>query len=101
MVVSFLPVFLLEGQEGKLFRPLAFTKTFVLGGSAIIAITLVPMLMTALTRGKFRPEYKNPLTRWLNNLYTPVIHWTLRNRKTTIALNVIALLITVPMILNI
>jgi copper/silver efflux system protein len=100
MVVSFLPVFLLEGQEGKLFRPLAFTKTFVLAGSAIIAITLVPMLMTMLTRGKFRSEQKNPVTRVLNRMYAPVIGWVLRNRKTTIALNVIALLITIPMIVS-
>jgi Cu(I)/Ag(I) efflux system membrane protein CusA/SilA len=100
MVVSFLPVFLLEGQEGKLFRPLALTKTFVLAGSAIIAITLVPMLMTMLTRGKFRSEQKNPITRFLNWIYAPVIHWVLKYRKTTIALNVIALLITIPMILS-
>ncbi|MBM2841418.1 MAG: cusA [Bacteroidetes bacterium] len=100
MVVSFLPVFLLEGQEGKLFRPLALTKTFVLAGSAIIAITLVPMLMTMLTRGKFRSEQKNPITRFLNWVYAPVIHWVLKHRKTTIALNVIALLITIPMILS-
>ncbi len=101
MVVSFLPVFMLEGQEGKLFRPLAFTKTFVLAGSAIIAITLVPMLMTMLTRGKFRSENRNPITRVLNNLYAPVIKWVLKYRKTTIALNVIALLVTVPMIIHI
>ena len=97
MVVSFLPVFLLEGQEGKLFRPLAFTKTFVLAGSAVIAITLVPMLMTLLTRGKFRSEDQNPIGRFLKRLYAPIIHWVLRWRKTTIALNILALLITVPM----
>ncbi|MBS4027371.1 MAG: efflux RND transporter permease subunit [Ignavibacteriales bacterium] len=101
MVVSFLPVFLLEGQEGKLFKPLAFTKTFVLLGSAIIAITLVPMLMTMLTRGKFRSENKNPITKFLNWLYAPIIHWVLKWKKTTIALNVLALLITIPMISNI
>lgn len=100
MVVSFLPVFLLEGQEGKLFRPLAFTKTFVLLASALIAITLVPMLMTMLTRGKFRTEEKNPITHFLNRLYAPVINKALKWRKTTIALNVLALLITVPMIMR-
>ncbi len=100
MVVSFLPVFLLEGQEGKLFRPLAFTKTFVLAGSAIIAITLVPMLMTLLTRGKFRRENQNPITRFLNWLYAPVIRWVLKHRKLTIGLNVIALLITIPMMMS-
>ncbi len=100
MVVSFLPVFLLEGQEGKLFRPLAFTKTFVLAGSAIIAITLVPMLMTMLTRGKFRKENENPITRILTKIYAPVIHWVLKWRKTTIAINVIALLMAIPMLMN-
>lgn len=100
MVVSFLPVFLLEGQEGKLFRPLAFTKTFVLLGSAIIAITLVPMLMTMLTRGKFRSEQHNPITRLLNWLYAPVIRWVLAHRKLTLALNVLALLITIPMMMS-
>jgi copper/silver efflux system protein len=100
MVVSFLPVFLLEGQEGKLFRPLAFTKTFVLLGSAIIAVTLVPMLMTLLTRGKFRAENENPITRMLHKLYAPIIRWVLKWRKTAIALNIIALLVTIPMIIN-
>lgn len=100
MVVSFLPVFLLEGQEGKMFRPLAFTKTFVLAGSAIIAITLVPVLMTMLTRGKFRSEHENPVTKWLNALYSPVIHWVLAHRKTTIAINIVALVIAVPLLLN-
>ncbi|MBW7887239.1 MAG: efflux RND transporter permease subunit [Bacteroidetes bacterium] len=98
MVVSFLPVFLLEGQEGKMFKPLAFTKTFVLIGSAIISITLVPMLMTMLTRGKFRREDKNPITKFLNKIYEPVIHWALKYRKTAIGLNILALLVTVPMI---
>jgi len=101
MVVSFLPVFLLEGQEGKLFKPLAFTKTFVLAGSAIIAITLVPMLMTMLTRGKFRTQERNPITRFLNRLYAPIIHWVLKHRKTAIGLNLLALLIAVPMIWSI
>ncbi|HTK83369.1 MAG TPA: CusA/CzcA family heavy metal efflux RND transporter [Bacteroidota bacterium] len=101
MVISFLPVFFLEGQEGKLFRPLAFTKTFVLAGSAIVAITLVPVLMTLLTRGTFRTEEKNPLTRWLNNLYRPVLHWVLNHRIAAIVLNAAALLIAVPMMLNI
>jgi Cu(I)/Ag(I) efflux system membrane protein CusA/SilA len=100
MVVSFLPVFMLEGQEGKLFRPLAFTKTFVLGGSAIIAITLVPVLMVMLTRGKFRRDDQNPITRFLHWLYEPVIRWVLRWRKTAIALNVVALLVTVPMVMH-
>lgn len=100
MVVSFLPVFLLTGQEGKLFKPLAFTKSFVMIGSAIIAITLVPMLMTMFTKGKFRLENQNPVTRHLNNFYAPIIRWTLKWRKTTIAINIIALLITIPIVMD-
>jgi Cu(I)/Ag(I) efflux system membrane protein CusA/SilA len=101
IVVSFLPVFMLEGQEGKLFHPLAFTKTFALAASAIISITLVPMLMTMLMRGKFRPEEKNPVSRFLMRLYEPLLKKALQHRKVTLAINVVALLITVPMILSI
>lgn len=100
ILISFIPVFLLSGQEGKLFRPLAFTKTFVLAGSALVVITLVPVLMTLLMRGKFRSENENPITKLFNRLYEPIIHWVLKHRKITIAINVLALLITVPMILN-
>ena len=98
MVVSFLPVFLLQGEEGKLFRPLAFTKTFVLAGSAIIAVTLVPVLMTLLTRGKFRTEKGNPVTRILGEMYAPVIRLALRYRKTALGINLIALLAAVPLL---
>jgi Cu(I)/Ag(I) efflux system membrane protein CusA/SilA len=100
ILTSFLPVFLLTGQEGKLFHPLAYTKSFALIGSAIVVITLIPVLMTMLMRGKFKPEDKNPTTRFFIKLYAPVIHWVLKHRKITIAINVIALLITIPMILN-
>ncbi len=100
ILVAFLPVFLLTGQEGKLFKPLAFTKSFTMIGAAIVVISLIPVLMTMLMRGKFRPEEKNPTTKLFIRIYEPVIHWVLKHRKTTIAINVIALLITVPMILN-
>jgi Cu(I)/Ag(I) efflux system membrane protein CusA/SilA len=100
ILVSFLPVFLLTGQEGKMFHPLAYTKSFALIGSAIVVITLIPVLMTMLMRGKFKPEDKNPTTRFFIKLYEPVIHWVLKHRKITIAINVIALLLTIPMILN-
>src|SRR5260221_14176412 len=86
IVASFLPVFLLEGQEGKLFHPLAWTKTFSLAASAVISITLVPMLMTLLMRGRFRPEEKNPVSRTLRKLYEPVLRAALKNRKKTLAL---------------
>ena len=100
IVVSFLPVFMLEGQEGKLFHPLAFTKTFAIAGSALITITLVPMLMTLFMRGKFYREEQNPITRFFNKLYDPVLRLALKYRKTTLAINVIALLITIPLIMN-
>lgn len=100
ILVSFLPVFLLTGQEGKLFKPLAFTKSFTMIGAAVVVISLIPVLMTMLMRGKFRPEEKNPTTKLFIKIYEPVIHWVLKHRKTTIAINVIALIITIPMILN-
>ena len=100
ILVSFIPVFLLTGQEGKMFKPLAFTKSFTMIGSAIIVITLIPVLMTILMRGKFKPENENPITRIFIKIYEPLIHWVLNHRKITIAINVIALLITVPMVLN-
>ena len=100
ILVSFLPVFLLTGQEGKLFVPLAFTKTFVMIASAVVVITLIPVLMTLLMRGKFRPEKKNPVTGFFVWIYEPIIHWVLKYRKVTIALNMIALIVTVPMIMR-
>lgn len=100
ILVSFLPVFLLSGQEGKLFHPLAFTKTFVMVASAAVVITLIPVLMTLLMRGKFRSENENAVTRTTNRLYEPIIRWVLKYRKTTIAINVIALVVTVPMVID-
>ncbi|MGE5401856.1 MAG: efflux RND transporter permease subunit, partial [Ignavibacteriales bacterium] len=100
ILVSFLPVFMLTGQEGKMFKPLAFTKTFAMAGSAIVVVTLIPVLMTMLMRGKFRPEDKNPTTNFFIRLYRPVIHWVLEHRKITIGLNILALLVTVPMVLR-
>ena len=100
IVLSFVPVFLLEGQEGKLFHPLAFTKTFSMMGSAMIAITLVPVLMYYFMRGKMRPESANPVSTFFIKLYSPVIRWVLHWKKTTIALNLVALGIAVPMFMN-
>jgi copper/silver efflux system protein len=97
MIVSFFPVFLLTGQEGKMFLPLAFTKTFAMIGASLIAITLVPVLMTFLLRGKLRRESDNPISRLALRIYGPVLRWSLRNRKTMLALNVVALLIAIPM----
>lgn len=100
IVISFLPVFMLEGQEGKLFHPLAFTKTFAIAGSALITITLVPMLMTLFMKGKFYREEQNPVTRFFNKIYDPLLRLALKYRKTTLGINVIALLITIPLIMN-
>ncbi len=100
IVVSFLPVFLLEGQEGKMFHPLAFTKTFAIAGSAFITITLVPMLMTLFMKGKMYSEKKNPAMRVFNKIYDPLLRLALKYRKTTLAINIAALLITVPLIMR-
>src|SRR5512135_2518381 len=101
IVLSFVPVFMLEGQEGKLFHPLAFTKTFSMMGSAVIAITLVPVLMYYFMRGKMPKEEANPVSTFFIRLYSPVIRWVLKWKKTTIAMNVVALAIAVPMFMTI
>src|SRR6185369_16257139 len=100
IILSFVPVFLLEGQEGKLFHPLAFTKTFAMVGSALLAITLLPALMSWLMKGKMPPESANPVSRFCIRLYSPVIRWVLKWKKTTIALNLLALTIAVPLFLQ-
>ncbi|NCU02778.1 MAG: efflux RND transporter permease subunit [Chitinophagaceae bacterium] len=91
VVASFLPVFLLTGMEGKLFHPLAWTKTFILLIDAILAITLTPVLISFLLKGRLKPESANPITRTLEKIYSPVLSLCLRWRKTTIAVNLIAL----------
>jgi Cu(I)/Ag(I) efflux system membrane protein CusA/SilA len=80
ITLSFLPVFTLEDQEGRLFRPLALTKTFAMASAALLSVTLVPVLMGLLTKGKIRPEDANPLNRWASTLYRPVLRWALRAR---------------------
>ena len=84
ITVSFLPVFTLEGQEGRLFSPLAFTKTFSMAGAALLSITLVPVLMLLFIRGKIMPEAKNPLNRFLIWVYRPIIAAVMRWKKATI-----------------
>ena len=96
ITVSFLPIFTLEGQEGRLFKPLAFTKTFAMFFAAFLSITLAPVLLVLLVRGRIRPEARNPVNRFLIALYMPVIHLVLRFRKSTIALAIVALILTVP-----
>jgi Cu(I)/Ag(I) efflux system membrane protein CusA/SilA len=92
-----MPVFLLEAQEGRLFRPLAWTKTLAVGFSSVLAITLVPILMVIFIRGKLRPEAENPISKFTQALYLPVLHLCLKYRKTTLLLNLVFLLVTFPL----
>ncbi|SDJ73915.1 Cu(I)/Ag(I) efflux system membrane protein CusA/SilA [Pedobacter sp. ok626] len=100
IITSFLPVFMLTGQEGKLFHPLAYTKTFIMIVDALLVITLAPVLISFFMKGKFKPDSANPVNRVLEKVYEPVIRTVLKWRKTTIAINVIALLITIPLLKN-
>ena len=92
VVASFLPVFLLTGMEGKLFHPLAWTKTFILLVDALLAITLTPVLISFLLKGKLKPESANPITRGLERIYRPILTWCLQWRKTVIGINLLALI---------
>jgi Cu(I)/Ag(I) efflux system membrane protein CusA/SilA len=100
IVASFLPVFLLEGQEGKLFGPLAWTKTFILAIDAVLAVTLAPVLISFFLKGKLRTDDRNPLNRGLERIYRPVLDWCITWRKTTIVINIIALVISIPLLLS-
>lgn len=100
IITSFLPVFLLTGQEGKLFHPLAYTKTFILVVDAILVITLAPVLISFFMKGRFRPESANPVNRVLERIYEPIIRACIRWRKTTIGVNIIALMISIPLLLS-
>ena len=100
IVTSFLPVFLLTGQEGKLFHPLAWTKSFILIIDALLAVTLAPVLISFFLKGKFKTEEQNPLNRLLERVYAPMLHWVMRWRKTTLAINVLALLVSIPLIMS-
>ena len=98
VITSFLPVFLLTGMEGKLFHPLAWTKTFILIVDAFLAITLAPVLISFFLKGRLRPEEKNPITRGLEKVYSPLLSWCLKFRKTTIAINLVALAVGIFML---
>jgi Cu(I)/Ag(I) efflux system membrane protein CusA/SilA len=95
ITVSFLPVFALEGQEGRLFSPLAFTKTFSMAGAALLSVTLVPVLMMLFIRGKVMPEAKNPVNRFLIWAYRPIIAGVMRWKKMTIVAAVVALVASI------
>jgi Cu(I)/Ag(I) efflux system membrane protein CusA/SilA len=99
IVISFVPVFLLEAQEGRMFRPLAFTKTFAMVFAALLSITLVPVLMTVFIRGrKLRPEARNPVSRICGALYAPVLGLALRWKWTTLIVNFAVVPLMVPVV---
>ena len=100
IAVSFLPVFLLEAQEGRMFRPLAWTKTLSVAFSSLLAITIVPALMLYFISGRLRPESENPFSRISQAIYLPVLRFALRHRSLTIAVNLIFLAITIPLALR-
>ncbi|MCK9987445.1 MAG: copper/silver efflux system protein [Azoarcus sp.] len=95
ITVSFLPVFTLEGQEGRMFSPLAFTKTFAMAGAALLSVTLVPVLMLFFVRGRILPEAKNPVNRVLIWLYRPIIAWVMRHKILTIVAALVTMAATV------
>ncbi|MFZ1245539.1 MAG: efflux RND transporter permease subunit [Azonexus sp.] len=95
ITVSFLPVFTLEAQEGRLFAPLAWTKTFSMAAAAMLSVTLVPVLMLVFIRGHIRPEAENPVNRFLIRIYRPIIASVMNWKKTTIVLALVAMAISI------
>lgn len=100
IITSFLPVFMLTGQEGKLFHPLAYTKTFIMIVDALLVVTLAPVLISFFMKGKFKDERSNPINRVLERVYEPIIRWCIKWRKTTIGINLAALLVSIPLIIS-
>jgi Cu(I)/Ag(I) efflux system membrane protein CusA/SilA len=100
IITSFLPVFMLTGQEGKLFHPLAYTKTFIMLVDAILVVTLAPVLISFFMKGRFRPESSNPINRVLERIYEPLIRRCIKWRKTTIGINILALVVSIPLIMS-
>ena len=96
ITVAFLPVFTLEGTEGRLFKPLAFTKSYSMAFAAILAVTLTPALAVLLVRGRIRPEEKNPLNRWLIRIYRPVVRFVVDHRWGVIVAALLAMVFSVP-----
>jgi Cu(I)/Ag(I) efflux system membrane protein CusA/SilA len=94
ITLSFIPIFTLEAQEGRLFAPLAYTKTYAMAASAGLAVTLVPVLMGYFIRGRIPPENRNPLNRWLMRAYRPLLDWVLTRPRTTIAISAVLLALT-------
>ena len=102
IIISFVPVFLLEAQEGRMFRPLAFTKTSAMVFASLLSITLVPVLMTLFIRGRaLKPEHANPVSRLFMWLYEPVLRWAIRWRWAVLVVNLAIVALTVPLVLAI
>jgi copper/silver efflux system protein len=100
IIISFVPVFLLEAQEGRMFRPLAFTKTSAMVFASLLSITLVPVLMTLFIRGHaLKPEHANPISRFFMWLYEPVLRWAIRWRWVVLVANLAIVALTVPLVL--
>lgn len=100
IIASFLPVFLLGGQEGKLFHPLAYTKTFILIVDALLVVTLAPVLISFFMKGRFKSDHANPINRFLEKIYEPTIKACLKYRKTTLGVNILALIISIPLLFS-
>jgi len=95
ITVSFLPVFTLEAQEGRLFKPLAFTKTYSMAAAALLSVTIVPIWMGFFIRGKILPEERNPINRFLIRLYHPLLDWALKYKKTVIVGSIVLMAVTI------
>lgn len=100
IITSFLPVFMLTGQEGKLFHPLAYTKTFIMLVDAVLVVTLAPVIISFFMKGRFRDEKHNPINRFLERIYEPIIRICMKWRKTTIGVNILALVVSVPLMIS-
>ncbi|MBF5046472.1 efflux RND transporter permease subunit [Aggregicoccus sp. 17bor-14] len=100
LTVAFIPVFTLESTEGRLFKPLAYTKTWSMGFAAVLAVTLTPALAALFIRGRIRREDENPVNRLLIRLYTPVVRWVVRHPRRVVAFSLLAMVFTVPAFLR-
>ena len=100
IITSFMPVFLLTGQEGKLFHPLAYTKSFIMAVDAILVVILAPVLISFFMKGRFLPETRNPVNRVLERIYEPIIRACLKRRWVTLGVNIAALIISIPLVMG-
>src|SRR5262249_48928780 len=100
ITVSFLPIFTLTGTEGRLFKPLAFTKTYSMGFAALLAITLTPALALLFIHGRIRPERENPINHWLVTRYARVVRWVVRRRRLVFWGAAIVLASAIPIFLS-